>query len=397
MTPITKSLFRGGRRKLINGKCKGAGSHLIQQSFPFGEDGGQLFFLLAENSHEFIGMCDRAFTPFYVNPAGLELVGLADIEEAKRIPVKEYFFLEDQPFIMEEFFPRVVAQGKNEVEIRFRHFRTGEAIWMIYGVFALKDSLGALVGYATSSRDISERKAAEAALRAADRHKDEFLAVLAHELRNPLAAVRTGLEVLRRTAVQGKSSERMMEIMERQVTHLAQLVDDLLDVSRIATGKIELKKERVSLAASIQNAIDMSREMIDKSDLELRVILPEEPIFLDADPVRLAQVFANLLDNAVKYTDRGGRIEVTAEERGPEVFVTIADTGIGISPEMQPKVFDLFMQIDRSLRRPREGLGIGLALVREILTLHGGGIKACSEGKGRGSQFVVRLPLANTA
>ena len=342
-------------------------------------------------------MCDRAFTPFYVNSAGLELVGLADIEEAKRIPVKEYFFLEDQPFIMEEFFPRVVAQGKNEVEIRFRHFRTGEAIWMIYGVFALKDSLGALVGYATSSRDISERKAAEAALRAADRHKDEFLAVLAHELRNPLAAVRTGLEVLRRTAVQGKSSERMMEIMERQVTHLARLVDDLLDVSRIATGKIELKKERVSLAASIQNAIDMSREMIDKSDLELRVILPEEPIFLDADPVRLAQVFANLLDNAVKYTDRGGRIEVTAEERGPEVFVTIADTGIGISPEMQPKVFDLFMQIDRSLRRPREGLGIGLALVREILTLHGGGIKACSEGKGRGSQFVVRLPLANTA
>ena len=338
-------------------------------------------------------MCDADFMPFYVNPAGLELVGLTTIEEASKIPVKEYFFPEDQVFIIDEFFPRVIEQGRNEVEIRFRHFRSGAAIWMIYGVFALKNAEGALVGYATSSRDITERKGAEEALLEMDRRKDEFLAVLAHELRNPLAPIKTGLDVLRRTGLQG-NSERMLEIMGRQISHLVGLVDDLLDISQISAGKITIRSERILLSDSIHEAIDMTRDLIAENELDLQLNLPEEPIYIDADPLRITQVFVNIITNAAKYTDKGGRIEISAEVRGSDVFVTVADTGIGISKEMLPKVFDVFMQAPQSPCRPQAGLGIGLALVRRILALHGGSIEAFSEGAGRGSQFVIRLPLS---
>ena len=250
--------------------------------------------------------------PFYVIPAGLKLVGLTTIEEASKIPVKEYFFPEDQVFIIDEFFPRVIEQGRNEVEIRFRHFRSGAAIWMIYGVFALKNAEGALVGYATSSRDITERKGAEEALLEMDRRKDEFLAVLAHELRNPLAPIKTGLDVLRRTGLQG-NSERMLEIMGRQISHLVGLVDDLLDISRISAGKITIRSERILLSDSIHEAIDMTRDLIAENELDLQLNLPEEPIYIDADLLRITQVFVNIITNAAKYTDKGGRIEISAE------------------------------------------------------------------------------------
>jgi signal transduction histidine kinase/CheY-like chemotaxis protein len=229
------------------------------------------------------------------------------------------------------------------------------------------------------------------------KRKDEFLAMLAHELRNPLAPIRNGLQVLRRAAGQTGVAERVQDMMGRQVDHLVRLVDDLLEVSRITHGRIELKKERVALAAVVGHAVDMSRDLVDANELQLRVALPGDPLLLDGDPVRLAQVFSNLLNNAAKFTDRGGRIEVTAARAGSEAIVNVTDTGAGIPKDMLPRVFDLFAQGDCTLVRTQGGLGIGLALVRGLVELHGGKVEAASEGEGRGSRFIVRLPLSVSA
>ncbi len=250
---------------------------------------------------------------------------------------------------------------------------------------------------AVIARDITDRKRLEEELRDADRRKDEFLATLAHELRNPLAPLRGGLYVLRKTRETGAEGEHLKEIMERQVNLLVRLVDDLMDVSRISRGKINLKKERVDLEAAIRHAAEMKRELVKASGLELKLMLPTEPLTLDADPARLTQVFGNLLDNAAKFTHAGGRIEISAERRDAEAIVTVADTGVGIPPEMLALVFDPFTQIDGAAVRIRGGLGIGLALVRDIVRLHGGDVQAHSDGEGLGSRFVVRLPLSTAA
>ncbi len=224
----------------------------------------------------------------------------------------------------------------------------------------------------------------------ADRRKDEFLAMLAHELRNPLAPLSNALQILRMTG----SSERVQEMMERQVRHMVHLVDDLLEVSRITRGKIDLRKERIDLAAVVQNAIETSSPLIEASCHELTVNLSPEPLVLDADPVRLAQVVANLLNNAAKYTDPGGRIWLTAERDGIEAVLRVRDSGIGIPAEMLPRIFEMFAQADRSLGRAQGGLGIGLTLARSLVQMHGGTIHADSDGPGQGSELVVRLPLA---
>ncbi len=488
----------------------------------------QLFVSLAQSSRDFIGMCDAQFTPFFVNAAGLRMVGLGSLEEATRTPVKEFFFPEDQAFIMNDFFPRVKREGCGEVEIRFRHFVTRKPLWMQYSVFSLSEvTSGQVTGYATVSRNITEQKKAqeeerrhaaelqaildtapiglsialdpqgrsirgnraneemfgvppgadfsmagprarpfkifhegrelridelpmqralrgeavsdqimevqradgrtfivfakakplldeagrprgavgaflditalkkaEDALRAADRRKDEFLAMLAHELRNPLAPIRNALYVFKRSGADTLNTENLLSIMERQVDHLVRLVDDLLEVSRISHGKIELKKERCDLAGIIRHAVETSQPHIQAAGQRLTVELPSSPVTLDADPVRLAQVFANLLNNAAKYTKNGGSIWLKAERSGDEVIVSVRDNGMGISAEMLPRVFDLFTQSSRALGRAQGGLGIGLALARSLVHLHGGQIEARSEGPGRGSEFTVRLPLA---
>ncbi|AUX45132.1 uncharacterized protein SOCE26_066130 [Sorangium cellulosum] len=232
-------------------------------------------------------------------------------------------------------------------------------------------------------------------LRDQDRRKDEFLATLAHELRNPLAPIRTGLEVLRITG-DGDQGRKTREMMERQVGHMVRLVDDLLDVSRITRGKVELRRERVELRAVLNSALETSRPLIEAAGHELAIRLPAEPLALDADPTRLAQVFANLFNNATKYTPAGGQIRLVAQRDGGEVVVRVADTGVGIPADMLPKVFDMFTQVGRSIDRAQGGLGIGLTLVRRLVELHGGTIHAESEGPGRGSTFLVRLPLAAT-
>jgi len=240
-----------------------------------------------------------------------------------------------------------------------------------------------------------QHKRAEAVLQETDRRKDEFLAILAHELRNPLAPLRNALHVLRLAGPNPNTAtlDQTRGMMERQVQQMVHLIDDLLDISRITRGKVKLRKERVELAVVIQDALEACRPLIEAGGHELTVSLPPEPITLDADPTRLAQVFSNLLNNAAKYTPRGGSIRLTAAQRGDEIVVKIRDTGIGIPADMLPRVFEMFTQVDRSLERSQGGLGIGLSLVRGLVELHGGSVEARSEGPGQGSEFLVRLSI----
>ncbi len=242
--------------------------------------------------------------------------------------------------------------------------------------------------------DITERKRAENALRENDRRKDEFLAVLAHELRNPLAPIRNSLHILRLAAPQDPAAERVSEMMERQVNHMVRLVDDLMEVSRITGGQIELRKEPIEVAAIVRSAVETSRPLIDAGGHNLTLAIPPEPLTLNGDPVRLAQVLANLLNNAAKYTDPGGQIRLTVRPEGSAVAISVQDTGTGIPPEMLPRVFELFTQVDRRANRSQGGLGIGLALVKSLVEMHGGSVKVYSPGPGQGSEFVVRLPLS---
>jgi signal transduction histidine kinase/ActR/RegA family two-component response regulator len=248
-----------------------------------------------------------------------------------------------------------------------------------------------------SNRDLhtemAERHKAEDALRAADRRKDEFLATLAHELRNPLAPLANALEILKRSDTKPELRERARAIMERQLKQMVHLIDDLLDLSRITTGKLVLQRERLDLAQVLRGAIEIADPMLRASGHHLTVNLGDTPLWVEGDPARLAQVFSNLLNNAVKYTSPGGRITVDAEPQGEQVAVRISDTGIGIAPEMQDAIFEMFMQVDKSLERGRAGLGVGLTLARQLVELHGGSIGVYSEGLGRGAVFTVRLAL----
>ena len=270
---------------------------------------------------------------------------------------------------------------------------------MAYKVLTVTDPTGQAVALATVSQDVTERRRLEDDLRKlaadlseADRRKDEFLATLAHELRNPLAPIRNALQMIR-LSPDRQTSEQARTMMERQLAQMVRLVDDLLDVSRISRGKMELRKERVQLAAVVSSAVETSRPLIDHMGHELTVTLPQQPIIVDADLTRLAQVFSNLLNNAAKYTDRGGHIWLTAERQGSDVVVSVKDTGIGIAADQLPRIFEMFSQVDRSLERSQGGLGIGLTLVKRLVEMHGGRIEARSEGLGKGAEFVVRLPV----
>ncbi len=243
-------------------------------------------------------------------------------------------------------------------------------------------------------QDVSDQRRAEAALRESDRRKDEFLAALAHELRNPLAPLRSGLEILGMPGVPEQALRRTRAMMTRQLDHVVRLVDDLLDVARIARGRIELRCERVPLQAVIAHALETAQPGIDAAGHELKVSLAPEPLEVDGDPVRLAQAIANLVQNAARYTSRAGHLEVTLERDGAEARVRVRDDGVGISPEALPHVFTMFFQADRT-SSGRGGLGIGLTLVKSVAELHGGRVEARSAGLGLGSEFTLRLPLAS--
>ncbi len=247
------------------------------------------------------------------------------------------------------------------------------------------------------AQQVRERTAelaqANEALREADRRKDEFLATLAHELRNPLAPIRNALEILRLGGTNPAAMDQARQIMDRQIRQMVRLIDDLLDVSRITRGKLRLNTERQSLIDSLELAVEASLPTIEKAGVSLEVHRPAETIVVVGDRVRLAQVFSNLLNNAAKYTDPGGSITLSAGREGSNAVIRVRDTGVGIPPEAMPHIFELFTQVDRTLNRTEGGIGIGLALARRLIHLHGGTLEGYSEGTGHGSEFVVTLPL----
>jgi signal transduction histidine kinase/ActR/RegA family two-component response regulator len=243
---------------------------------------------------------------------------------------------------------------------------------------------------------LGERLRAAEALQDQDRRKDEFLALLAHELRNPLAPLRNGLQVMRLAANDTNAVAQARAMMDRQLEHMVRLIDDLLDIARISQNKMELRRSRVLLADVVSSAVETARPAIEAAGHELTLSLPQRSLFLDADLTRLAQVFSNLLTNSARYTDRGGRIWLSAERQGSEVIVVVRDTGIGIPADALPRIFDMFSQVDRSIERSTGGLGIGLALVKGLVEMHNGTVAAMSDGPGKGSAFTVKLPaLAN--
>jgi PAS domain S-box-containing protein len=301
--------------------------------------------------------------------------------------------LEEERTILDQ-----IARGQ-----RVDHFETervtksGERVQLSLTVSPIRDALGKVVGASKVARDISARKQAETEQKEANRRKDEFLATLAHELRNPLAPIRNSLGVLASPNASKGTIEQVRAIMERQVDHMVRLVDDLLEVSRITRGKIELRRERIQLEDVVRMAVETSMPLIDLAKHQLTVVLPPEPIVLHADPVRISQILANLLNNSAKYTPEGGQIWLTATRENDDVVLSVRDTGIGISPDMLPHVFDMFMQGSHGHRQPEGGLGIGLTLVRNLVDMHHGSVEALSEGVGRGSEFRVRLPLVADA
>ncbi len=364
------------------------------------EEDRRSFVAVIENSTDFIGMCDPNGNPFFLNRAGLKMVGLRDIDEARQHSVWDFFFPEDHGTIRNEFFPAVLEKGHGEIEVRFRNFKTGDALWMAYKVLTLTDGNGQTIGFATVSQEITERRKLEEHLRKmaadlsdANHRKDEFLATLAHELRNPLAPIRNSLHLLRLSGELSPSLDSVREIMERQVDQMVRLIDDLLDVSRISHGKIELQRAAVELATIVSTAVETARPLIDAAGHQLALSLPAAPMILDADPVRLAQIVGNLLSNAAKYTEPGGQIWLTAHRERNEAVISVRDSGLGIPADMLPLVFDMFTQVDRSVSRAQGGLGIGLSLAKTLVEMHGGRIEAHSEGLGRGSEFLIYLPM----
>jgi signal transduction histidine kinase len=277
-----------------------------------------------------------------------------------------------------------------------------EQTWFTFSYSPVRDETGQVAGMFCACHETTEKVTAERALRRneeelreADRRKDEFIAMLAHELRNPLAPVRTGLELIRAAGNTPETVDRVRTVMERQVAHMVRLIDDLLDVSRITSGKIQLHREPTPLAILLTSATDANRAAIEQKHIRLTVDMPAEPCVLDVDPTRFVQVMSNLLHNAMKFTGAGGSIAVAARveprdgTRPATVTLSVTDSGIGIAPEFLPRVFDLFTQGDRASSQP--GLGIGLALARRLIEMHGGEISVRSEGLGRGSEFVIRL------
>jgi two-component system sensor histidine kinase VicK len=293
----------------------------------------------------------------------------------------------DMPNDQRLILSKIRAGEKIEHYETVRMSRTGRRIDVSVTVSPVRDAAGNLIGASKIARDISP-------VREAQRRKDHFLAVLAHELRNPLAPIRAALSLFGREGVTHDQLARVVAIAERQMVQMTRLLDDLLDVSRLATGKVELRKERLDLRVMGRQAVEAARPLVEAKAHELRVEITDEPLPMDADPVRIAQILNNLIANAAKYTDAGGKIELVLRRDGAMGVVHVSDNGIGFSPEFQQRLFTLFSQDDAATARATGGLGIGLALVREFVERHGGSVSASSPGPGRGSRFTVRLPLA---
>ena len=377
---------------------------------------------LLENVQDGIVACNAAGVLTLFNPVTRELHGLPE----EPIPTEqwaEYYRLYRPdgrtPMTTEDVPLYRALQGERvrDVEMVIAPEQLPPRTVLTSGQ-AFYDQQGVMLGAVVSMYDITQRKLAEEGLRKAkeelerrveertaelasaiealqdaDRRKDEFLATLAHELRNPLAPLRNSLQILKMPRVDGATVQQTRDMMERQVHHLVRLVDDLLDVSRVMRGKIELRKEPVELATVVARAVETAQPLIEVQGHRLELSLPSESLLLDADPVRLAQVVGNLLTNSAKYTEANGHIWLTARREGGEAILRVRDDGIGIAPDMLPHVFELFVQVDHAATRSQGGLGIGLTLVKNLIEMHDGEVEARSAGLGKGCEFVVRLPL----
>ena len=339
----------------------------------------------------------------YISPAAEAVVGFSVDElmamdgEASLATIHP----DDAP-AMQAAGARLLADGKADLEYRQRA-KNGEYRWISNHMSLVKDSLGRPLYRNGNIRDITERKQAEDKLRAsnlelaeADRRKNDFMAVLSHELRNPLAPIRNSTYILERAVPGGEQSRRAVAVIERQAGQLARLVDDLLDVTRITRNKIQLQRETIELNDLAQHTIEDQRSLFDRAEVRLEFNPAPAPVFVDVDRNRVAQIIGNLLQNAAKFTGRGGatRITITTEAAEKRAVIQIADTGVGMAPEMLSRLFQPFSQADSTLDRSKGGLGLGLALAKGLAKLHGGDVTANSAGLGQGAEFVVRLPLA---
>jgi PAS domain S-box-containing protein len=358
------------------------------------EEEREKFVSLATNSSEFIAMCDRAGRIFFLNDAARAMSGYDSLRDAQAYPIWELFFIEERELLKRELFERAYTSGREEIETRIRNVGTSESRWVMLNVSPVRDTAEQIVGLAVMGRDITERKNAERELTEAAKRKDEFLATLAHELRNPLAPISNALQVWPRVVSDPERLEGVRQMMNRQVQQLKHLIDDLLDVSRISQGKIQLRRERLELSSVLESAIESVRPVIDQAHHTLRVHYPPQSVVIEGDRGRLNQIFGNLIHNAAKYSKASGQIDVEIGLHGAFVEVTVRDTGIGIPTEMLAHIFEPFRQIHASRGMAQGGIGIGLALVKNLVSLHGGEIEAHSEGLGQGSSFVVKLPLA---
>ncbi len=338
----------------------------------------------------------------FINPVARELIGWG--EEAIGKPLTDLFRIfneetgaeADNPVLRVIRTGRTAGLGNHTLLIA----RDGTRRPIDDTAAPIRDEEGRFIGVVLVFRDITPRRQLEGELRRrtealleADRRKDEFLAMLAHELRNPLAPIRNSLESLKLKFAEDPKLAQAGGVMERQVAHLVRLIDDLMDVSRITRGKFELRKERIDLSVVLRRAVEAARPFLDTRQHRLEISLPGEEVVLEADPSRVEQIVANLLINAAKYTPPGGHVRLSAAREGLEVVIRVRDNGIGIRPEMLPRLFNLFQQADRVPGQVSEGLGIGLNLVRTLADMHGGSVSASSPGPNQGSEFVVRLPV----
>jgi len=411
--PIILLSARAGEEARIEGLDRGADDYLVK---PFNarellvragtlirsaelrrraEEARAQFETLLNEAPLGVMLVDEDFRVAAVNPIALPLIGETDLIGRDFDAVVRTAWSSADGEEITRRFRHTLQTGEPQVVPEFIARRRDRNVveyyeWQVHRI-PLPDGRRGVVCY---FRDISRTVLAREALREADSRKDEFLATLSHELRNPLAPLRSSLEVVKRLASVPPNASAALDIMDRQMSHLVRLVDDLLEVSRITRGQVELRREQVRLDAAIRSAIETSEPLIRAGLHRLIVSFPDEPLLLDADPVRLAQIFGNLLNNAAKYSDRGGRIEVTVRRDGQEAVVTIRDSGDGIAPEQLAKLFEIFTRGERSSRRNQSGLGIGLALVRRLTEMHGGRVEASSDGVGMGSCFSVRLPLS---
>jgi PAS domain S-box-containing protein len=348
---------------------------------------------------DFVYVFDLEHRALYANDALLKTWGVADVRGKKWMDLgyeQWHADLHDRE-LDEVINTRAPIRG----EIPFSG--TGGKRMYDYIFAPVFDEHGEVVAVAGTTRDITDRQAAEQSIQeqatrlvASDRAKDDFLATLSHELRNPLAPLRNSIALLRRDGLEGDTLAKIHGIMERQVNHLVRLVDDLLEVSRISRGVLSLRSERVEIAAVVKTAVETSNPLIQSVEHQLVLAAPPEALWVEGDPVRLAQVLSNLLNNAASYTDAGGTVTVTVRREGPQVCISVKDTGIGIEPAAISHMFEMFSRGNRDSARNQGGLGIGLALARRLAEMHQGTLEAHSEGLGKGAEFILRLPLVNT-